>query len=444
MDLNAKDCVPSSKIVSDFVYGQWPTLASVFEKVGSALSCSPITHSVLFEGRRHSLAVNLLASESLPSEGVLLAAAAPSMIQTMEGVPDKWYFPCSSHATTLEEAIGKKVEELFGCPLASAQPHSATQANQAVFLRNLEIGDSLLSMSLSEGGHVSHGYGRSLASQLYSIDAYGLDRDSDEVDLALIEARISSRKPKLIVVGSSAYPRHLPYDRIAEIATAYGVITLADVSHVAGLIAAGLAPAVKQSDYVTFSLHKTLLGSRAGLILSRDGLDEELSRNLSPGLQSAPFLNQLVARLVCLNEASQRTRVAALSRALSLATAFACRLTNRGIRILTGGTDTHLVLAKVPDGCSAENVVDKLERIGILCNLNYFPGDSRPVEQVTGIRFGTTVAAQLSLSSRQLEAVADLVADTIYGRTTSERAARLEVLSILGHTKVAPFDQWPP
>jgi glycine hydroxymethyltransferase len=295
------------------------------------------------EIRRQTSAINLIASESIPSLAVMAASATPGYVQTVEGRSGRRWYPAVDGIDGLEAAAETRAKSLFGFAEANVQPHSATQANQAVYLAVLNPGETVLSPEFTSGGHLSHGFASSFARRFYRIETYGTRDFGAEIALDDIERRIREVRPKLIIAGCSAYPRQVPFNAIARIAKYYDAIVLADISHTAGFIAAKLHPPVIDADLSTLSLHKTMCGPRGGIVLSQMSFSERISKAVFPGIQGAIFPGLLAAKAVCLSAATSDAFKRLQANILRNARAMAGVFSSEKIGMYTGGTDTHLL-----------------------------------------------------------------------------------------------------
>jgi glycine hydroxymethyltransferase len=376
-----------------------------------------VMNSVDDEIRRQTSAVNLIASESMASRGVMAASGSPSYVQTVEGRSGRRWYPAVAGVDALEAKAESRARLLFGFPEANVQPHSATQANQAVYLAALSPGDTILSPAFTSGGHLSHGFTSSFAHRFYKIEVYATQGFDAEISLDEIEKRIRDVRPKLVVAGCSAYPRKTPFEAIAQLAKSYGARALADITHTSGFIAAGLHPPVNKADFATLSLHKTMCGPRGGIVMGQMPFSRDLSKAVFPGLQGAIQPSQLAAKTVCLGEATsedfKKLQAAILRNAKAMAKVFL----NANIDMYTGGTDTHMLVIRSADPAGgADNDVEKLLRAGILANSNYIHDDVVGKSRKSGIRMGTTWITQLGFDERDAEVLAYIIADVLDNR----------------------------
>ena len=332
--------------------------------------------------------INLIASESRPSMPVMAASSYLGYTQTVEGMPGRRWYPGGEAVDTIEADAITRAKSLFHFPAANLQAHSATQANQGVYLSALKPGDTILSPAFTSGGHLSHGAKLSLANRFYKIETYGVPSFDAPFDPEHLKQRIKQVRPALIIAGASAYPREFPYAEIAALAKANSSLLLADISHTAGLVAAGIHRPVGDADFCTLSTHKTMLGPRAGVILCRSDYKQRIDKAIFPGIQGAVFPNMMAAKAVCLAVAATSAFKGIQAAIVENAQAFAGIFADAKIPMFTGGTDSHLLLIRKKSGLDARADVARLERIGILTNANYTHGDSLSRGEMSGIRLG--------------------------------------------------------
>src|ERR1041385_5081893 len=374
----------------------------------------PIVKTYLFgELHRQNLGINLIASESMPSPAVMAASSALGYVQTVEGRSGRRWFPYTNAIDALERETEARAQALFGFPHANVQPHRATQANQAVYLSALKQGDVILSLDFCCGGHLSHGVSGSLAARLFRIETYGPSDFGGQIEIGQVEERIRATKARLIVAGASAYPRQVPFAGICQVARRYEVPVLADISHTAGFIAAGLHGAVSDADYCTLSLHTTTRGPRGGIALDHSNGGGRLDRAVFPGLQGAILPNAIAAKAVCLHESRQpsfrRLQEAFLTNAKAMAAVFL----DEGLSLYTGGTETPLIILRASSASSANHDVSRLAEIGILPNANHVHGDAFGSTAKSGIRLGTVWISQFGFNAEQAASLARIVIDVL-------------------------------
>lgn len=379
---------------------------------------------------RQSVGVNLIASESMPSPAVMAASSALGYVQTVEGRIGKRLFPCTEGIDVIEHDAEERARALFGFPHANIQPHSATQANQAVYLTTLKEGDTILSLDFRCGGHLSHGASGSLVARFQHVETYGPSDFCGQIDMGQIEERIKTTNARLIVAGASAYPREVPFGSICRLARTYEIQILADISHTAGFIATGLHEAVSDADFCTMSLHKTMCGPRGGIVLHRSDNRSALDRAVFPGLQGAIQPNAIAAKAVCLYEARQPSFRQLQQRVLANARAMADVFIKEGLSLYTGGTDTHLIVLRATSEFGADDDVGRLRETGILTNANHVHGDRFGSAKKSGIRLGTMWMSQFGFSESQAASLARIIVDVLR-RARSQDALRRRLTELV-------------
>lgn len=361
------------------------------------------------EVRRQSEQLLLIASENTASQAVLEMCGSVFTNKYAEGYPGKRYYAGCEHIDRAERLAIARAKALFpGAEHVNVQPHAGSQANQAVMLATLEPGDTVLSMHLDMGGHLSHGHRLNIAGKLYRIVSYGVDRDTERLDYEEIARLASEHRPKLIVCGASAYPRTIDFARFGEIARSVDALLLADIAHIAGLVATGLHPSpFPHADFVTTTTHKTLRGPRGGMVMCRERFRKAIDRSVMPGLQGGPLCHQVAARAVAFREAKTDAFRAYQQRILDTCRALAENLQGRGFRLVSGGTDNHLCLVDVrPRGLTGKVADKALERAGIIVNKNLIPHDPEKPFVTSGIRVGTATVASRGFEVGDMERVA--------------------------------------
>jgi glycine hydroxymethyltransferase len=363
------------------------------------------------ETARQSAGLELIASENFVSDAVLEAMGSVFTNKYAEGYPGRRYYGGCEHADTVERLAIERVKQLFGADHANVQPHSGSQANMAVYLAELKPGDTVLGMNLSHGGHLTHGHPLNFSGLTYRIISYGVEQGSERLDYAELERLAHAERPKLIVAGASAYPRAIDFERIGRIAEQSGARVMADIAHIAGLIAAGLHPdAVPHADYVTSTTHKTLRGPRGGLVLCRADRAKQLDRALFPGVQGGPLVHVIAAKAVCFREALEPSFKDYQRRIVANAAALAGALQRHGFRLVSGGTDNHLVLVDVfRGGITGKRAEDLLGGCGLTVNKNTIPYDTNKPAIASGIRLGTPALTTRGMGSAEMEQIAELI-----------------------------------
>jgi glycine hydroxymethyltransferase len=359
--------------------------------------------------------INLIASENLVSEAVLEAMGSVFTNKYAEGYPGKRYYGGCQHVDTVESLAIERAKRLFGADHANVQPHSGAQANMAVFFAVLKPGDTILGMSLPHGGHLTHGHPLNFSGAYFNVIPYGVDRRTELLDYDELERLAALNKPKLIIVGASAYSRVIDFARVRKIADATDAKVLADVAHYAGLIAAGEYPSpVPYSEFVTLTTHKTLRGPRGGLILCQERFAKEIDKALFPGIQGGPLVHMIAAKAVAFQEAFseeyRKDQAATRRNARVLADALA----RRGYRIVSGGTDCHLFMTDVfQKGMTGQQAERILGDAGIAVNKNTIPFDTNPPMKASGLRIGTPSVTTRGMREPEMTVVGDLVADVL-------------------------------
>jgi glycine hydroxymethyltransferase len=369
------------------------------------------------ERRRQEEHVELIASENYASPRVLAAQGSVLTNKYAEGYPGRRYYGGCEYVDIVEQLAIDRAKELFGADYANVQPHSGSQANAAAYFALLQPGDPILGMSLDHGGHLTHGAKVNFSGKFFRAVQYGIRAESGEIDYAQVQRLAEQHRPKMIVAGFSAYSRVIDWARFAAIAREVGAYFVVDMAHVAGLVAAGLYPnPLPHADVVTTTTHKTLRGPRGGLILAR--ANEEIARKLNsmvfPGIQGGPLMHVIAAKAVALKEALQPEFRDYQRQVLANARAMAARLSQRGYQIVSGGTDNHLFLMSLADrNITGKDADAALGRANITVNKNAVPNDPRPPMVTSGLRIGTPASTTRGFSEREVEQVADLIAQTL-------------------------------
>jgi len=376
----------------------------------------PEIHAVLAaERRRQDEGLELIASENFTSEAVLRATGSVLTNKYAEGYPGRRYYGGCEHVDVAERLALDRVRELFGADHANVQPHSGTTANMAVYFAMLRPGDKLMGMDLSAGGHLTHGHRLSYSGRDFEVVSYGVDRDSERIDYDEVERLAVAERPKLIVCGASAYSRTIDFARFRAAADACGALLMADVAHVAGLVAAGLHPSpVPHCDFVTTTTHKTLRGPRGGLVLCREEHAKAIDRAVFPGLQGGPLMHVVAAKAVAFKEALSDDFRVYQRRIVANAKRLAERLAGHGFRIVSGGTDNHVFLVDVASrGLTGKLSEEALEAAAITVNKNTIPFDPEPPLVASGVRLGTPALTTRGMGEAEMDVVGDLIAETL-------------------------------
>ena len=382
------------------------------------------------ENRRQESHIELIASENYVSRAVLEAQGSQLTNKYAEGYPGKRYYGGCAQVDVAEYLAIERAKELFGAAYANVQPHSGSQANQAVYFAALKPGDAILGMSLAHGGHLTHGASVNLSGKLYHALYYGLDAN-EEIDFDQVERLAREHKPKMIVVGASAYSRTFDFPRLAQIAQAVGALLFVDMAHIAGLIATGVHPSpVPYADFVATTTHKTLRGPRGGLVLCREKYAKDLDRAAFPGIQGGPLMHTIAAKAVCLKEAGEPGFAEYQRQVVANAKALAAAMAKHGFRIVSGGTDNHLFLVDINSrGLTGSVAQPALDRAGITVNKNSIPFDPLPPLKAGGIRMGTPAVTTRGMREPEMEKIAGWIAEVLghLGDASTEQRVRGEV-----------------
>jgi RpiB/LacA/LacB family sugar-phosphate isomerase len=388
---------------------------------------SAVAESIEHERVRQQENIELIASENFTSPAVMEAQGSVLTNKYAEGLPKKrWYGGCEN-VDTIEQLAIDRAKKLFGAEHVNVQPHSGSQANMAVYFAVLKPGDKMLTMDLSHGGHLTHGNKANFSGKFFEIIHYGVRQDDERIDYDQLAQMAREHKPKMITVGASAYPRIIDFKRMGEIAREVGAYLLADIAHIAGLIAAGIHPSpMAHADFVTTTTHKTLRGPRGGLILCREKNAKEIDSTVFPGIQGGPLEHVIAAKAVCFQEALQPAFKAYQEQIVKNAQALADGMKHNGYRLVSGGTDNHLMLVDV----GAKNVTGKecqivLDEAGITVNKNTIPFETRSPFQASGIRLGTPAVTTRGMKEAEMAAIADMISEVLLDIKNVEAAHKV-------------------
>ena len=360
---------------------------------------------------RQNHGLELIASENFVSLAVLEAMGSVMTNKYAEGYPARRYYGGCEFVDVAESLAISRAKALFGAEHANVQPHSGAQANMAVCFACLKPGDVVLGMNLAHGGHLTHGHPLNFSGKLYSIVPYGVRQDDERIDYEELERKVREHTPKLIIVGASAYPRVIDFARIAKVAREVGTRVMTDMAHIAGLVAAGVHPTpVPHADFVTTTTHKTLRGPRGGLVLSRTEHAKELDKALFPGVPGGPLMHVIAAKAVCLKEAADPSFKEYQQQVVANARRLAEGLAAQGFRLVSGGTDNHLMLVDVfSRGVTGKAAEAALGRAGITVNKNAIPFDQNPPMVASGIRIGTPAVTTRGMGEPEMDRIAELI-----------------------------------
>jgi len=378
---------------------------------------SLISKAIDNEVRRQAEGLELIASENFVSEAVLQTMGTVFTNKYAEGYPGKRYYGGCEFADVVEQAAIDRAKEIFGAEHANVQPHSGAQANMAVLLTALDHGDQILGMNLSHGGHLTHGHPLNFSGINYKVADYGVRKDTEQIDYDELQRIAEESKPKLLICGASAYPRTIDFARIGEIAQSVGAKVMADIAHIAGLVAVGLHPSpMPHCEFVTTTTHKTLRGPRGGLILTREEFAKDIDRTVFPGVQGGPLVHIIAAKAVAFGEALQPGFKAYQEQVIANAKALAKTLADAGLRIVSGGTDNHLMLVDVymdGKGITGKAAEKALDEVHITVNKNTIPFDTQKPFVASGIRLGTPALTTRGMKEGEMKLIGEMIAAII-------------------------------
>jgi glycine hydroxymethyltransferase len=374
-----------------------------------------VAQAIFQETRRQAGKLEMIASENFVSEAVLEAQGCIMTNKYAEGYPGKRYYGGCEYVDVVETLAIERCKKLFGAEHANVQPHSGTQANMGVYFAVLQPGDTILGMNLSHGGHLSHGSPANFSGKYYHVVAYGVDKTSETIDFNEVESMAKKHQPKLIVVGASAYPRTIDFQKFRDIADKVGAVIMADIAHIAGLVAADLHPSpIPVCEYVTSTTHKTLRGPRGGLIMCKEEFSKVLNSRVFPGMQGGPLMHVIAAKAVAFQEALTEEFKVYQAQIVKNAKALADALTMEGFRLVSGGTDNHLMLVDLTSyGITGKDAQEVLDRAGITANKNGIPFDTKGPMVTSGIRLGTPALTTRGMKEGEMRLIARLIAFTL-------------------------------
>ncbi len=404
------------------------------------------TDSQVYKQIQHELArqsdqLELIASENIVSRAVLEAQGSIFTNKYAEGYPNRRYYGGCDHADEVESLAIERAKDIFAAEYANVQPHSGSQANMAVYFATLKPGDKVLGMDLAHGGHLTHGASVSFSGKLFNFISYGVQRDTETINMEEVERIAFENRPKMIVAGASAYPRVIDFEGFRRIADQIGALFMVDMAHIAGLVAAGVHPSpIPWADFVTTTTHKTLRGPRGGMILAREKHGKALDSNIFPGIQGGPLVHVIAAKAVSFKEAMSDAFKNYQQQVVRNAEVLATELHRRGFRIVSGGTDNHLMLidlsSKDITGKEAEHL---LEEAGLTVNKNAIPFDTQSRFVTSGIRVGTPAVTTRGLKEPEMIQIADWIDRAIGNRNSDNLAAiRQEVLALCKRLPIYP------
>lgn len=387
-----------------------------------------VAQAIRMETERQEFNLELIASENFVSEAVLEAQGSVMTNKYAEGYPGKRYYGGCSQVDVVENLAIERAKELFGADHVNVQPHSGSQANMAVYFSALKPGDTILGMNLSHGGHLTHGSPANFSGKLFNVVFYGVSPDTETLDYDEVARLARESRPKMIVVGASAYPRTIDFAQFRKIADSVGAVVMVDMAHIAGLVAAGLHPSpVPHAEFVTTTTHKTLRGPRGGMILCREQYAKVLNSNIFPGIQGGPLMHVIAAKAVAFKEALTPEFNAYQEQIIKNAKALADSLMKNGLRLVSGGTDTHLMLVDLTStGLTGKAAEEALDKAGITVNKNTIPNETRSPFVTSGIRIGTPAATTHGLKEAEMALVAGFITDALKNAELPDQLARIK------------------
>ena len=376
---------------------------------------SKLFEAIELEFNRQDKNIELIASENFVSKAVLEAQGSILTNKYAEGYPNKRYYGGCEHVDVVEDLARDRLKEIFGAEYVNVQPHSGSQANMGVYFSILEPGDKVLGMNLSHGGHLTHGSPVNFSGTMYEFSEYGVKEDDETIDYDVVMEIAKKEQPKLIIAGASAYSRQIDFAKFREIADEVGAYFMVDMAHIAGLVAAGLHPnPVPHADFVTSTTHKTLRGPRGGIILAKEKYAKSLNKIIFPGIQGGPLMHIIAAKAVAFGEAQQDGFKEYQQQVIKNAQTLAKGLTDGGLRIVSGGTDNHIVLVDVKSfELTGKQAEEALDEIGITVNKNTIPFDTESPFVTSGVRLGTPAMTTRGFKEKEMEKVAELMVETL-------------------------------
>jgi glycine hydroxymethyltransferase len=388
--------------------------------------------AVMDELGRQQTNIELIASENFVSEAVMNAMGSHLTNKYAEGYPGKRYYGGCEFVDVVETLAIERAKTLFGAEFANVQPHSGAQANTAVYFAMLEPGDTILGMSLAHGGHLTHGSPVNISGKYFNIVPYGVSKDTETIDYDEVRALAKAHKPKMIVAGASAYPRAIDFAAFRAVADEVGALFMVDMAHIAGLVAAGVHESpVPYADFVTTTTHKTLRGPRGGMILCKEEYGKAINKAIFPGTQGGPLMHVIAAKAVCFNEAFGDGFKAYQKQIVSNAAALAKSLMDNGIRLVSGGTDNHLMLVDLTDnGITGKELEAMLGDANITVNKNAIPFDTRSPFITSGIRVGTPAVTSRGMDEADMAQIGKFISDIVINGEDAVEAVKQEVLAL--------------
>ncbi|MBI5903507.1 MAG: serine hydroxymethyltransferase [Deltaproteobacteria bacterium] len=387
-----------------------------------------IYEAIRLETERQEYKLELIASENLVSEEVLEAAGSVLTNKYAEGYPGKRYYGGCEHVDTVERLAIERARKLFGCSHVNVQPHSGSQANMAVYMAALKPGETVLGMNLSHGGHLTHGSPVNFSGQLYNVVFYGVRKDDHRIDMDQVRDLARKRRPKMIVVGASAYPRTIDFKAFRDVADEVGAVVMVDIAHIAGLVVAGLHPSpVNEAEFVTTTTHKTLRGPRSGMIMCREEFAKAVDKAIFPGIQGGPLMHVIAAKAVAFKEAMQPAFAEYQKQVISNARVLSIEIMNRGYDLVSGGTDNHLMLVDLTKReITGKEAEEALVKAGITVNKNTIPFETRSPFVTSGVRIGVPAATTKGMKEAEMKQIASLIDRALKDRASEESLASIK------------------
>ena len=386
-----------------------------------------ISKLINLEEENHRFGLNLIASENYPSKNVLDVCGSIFSTKYAEGYPGARYYEGCEISDDVENLAIERAKKLFSCDHVNVQVHSGTQANMAVFLAIMNSGDSILSMKLDQGGHLSHGSKVNFSGKIYDCNFYGVDRDSELIDYDYVEKIALEKKPKIIICGASAYSRIIDFERFSNIAKKVDAYLLSDIAHISGLVASKVHPSpVPYSDFVTTTTHKTLRGPRGAMIMCKLDYSKLIDKSVFPGIQGGPFMNMIAAKAVAFEEASKKDFKDYSSQVVKNSKKLSSVISELGFRIVSGGTDNHqFTIDLSKNNLTGAEISTLLRKIGIVVNKNGIPYDKHPPKITSGIRLGTPALTSRGMKEGQMNILGKLIVEIINSRNDEKKLTKL-------------------
>jgi len=387
-----------------------------------------IYDAIRLETERQEYRLELIASENLVSEAVLEAAGSVLTNKYAEGYPGKRYYGGCEHVDRVEELAIERAKKLFGCEHVNVQPHSGSQANMAVYMAACKTGDTVMGMNLTHGGHLTHGSPVNFSGKLYNVVFYGVRRDNHRIDMDQVRDLAKKHRPKLIVVGASAYPREIDFNAFRTVADEVGSHIMVDIAHIAGLVCAGLHPSpVPFAEFVTTTTHKTLRGPRSGVIMCKEPFRKAIDKEIFPGIQGGPLMHIIAAKAVAFKEALSPSFKDYQKQILANAKTLAESLIRLGYELISGGTDNHLMLVDLTKKeITGKEAEEALEKAGITVNKNTIPFETKSPFITSGIRIGVPAVTTKGMKEEEMKLIASLIDRAIKGRTNPEGLEKIK------------------